>query len=145
MVVTLVICVAAIISPPLRPHAAQWIIAAARKRKARGGMEDGLAQELVQASQGKGAAVGRREAVHKTAVANQVLLRYTQSASRNTCHTVHTSHTRARTHAHTHTPMQAQAHFRWRAGSGKDGAEIDMDAPQYRPIGRRSIKRLQPL
>ena len=34
-------------------------------------MEDGLAQELVQASQGKGAAVGRREAVHKTAVANQ--------------------------------------------------------------------------
>lgn len=36
-------------------------------------MAEGLAQELMQAHQGKGAAVAKREAVHKMAVANQVL------------------------------------------------------------------------
>mmetsp|Transcript_4200 Transcript_4200/g.9000 ORF Transcript_4200/g.9000 Transcript_4200/m.9000 type:complete len:251 (+) Transcript_4200:17-769(+) len=61
---------------PLNPKRAEgqamkWLVDAARKRQARGGMADGLSQELLQAYQGKGAAAARREAVHKAAVANQ--------------------------------------------------------------------------
>ena len=39
---------------------------------------------------------------------------------------------------------QAAAHFRWRVGSGSAPAgSIDMDRKSYRPVGRRSVKRLQ--
>jgi len=100
---------------PLNPKRAEgqamkWIVQGARKRKARGGMEVGLSQELLQAYQGKGAAVAKREAVHKMAVANQ-----------------------------------AAAHFRWRSGSSKDGGEVDTEQQTYRPVGRRSVRRLQSL
>lgn len=54
----------------------QWIIQAARKRKSFGGMAVGLSEELLQAFEGKGAAVSRRESVHKMAVANQVSFIY---------------------------------------------------------------------
>lgn len=61
---------------PLGPRRAEgqamkWIISAARKRTSSGGMSAKLQQELLQAAEFKGAAVGRREAVHATAMANQ--------------------------------------------------------------------------
>ena len=62
---------------PLSPQRAEgfamkWLVAAARKRKSRAGMGQGLSQELMQAHMGQGAAVQKRESVHKQAVANQV-------------------------------------------------------------------------
>lgn len=61
---------------PLTPRRAEglamkWIVEAARKRKSRGGMGEGLFNELLQAHQRKGSAVGKRETVHKMALANQ--------------------------------------------------------------------------
>lgn len=38
---------------------------------------------------------------------------------------------------------QAAAHFRWRVGSSAAQGTIDLDRRQYRPVGRRAIKRLQ--
>ena len=38
---------------------------------------------------------------------------------------------------------QAAAHFRWRVGSAAPPGSIDMDRKQYRPLGRRVVKRLQ--
>jgi small subunit ribosomal protein S7 len=38
---------------------------------------------------------------------------------------------------------QAAAHFRWRVGSHAPPGSIDMDKKRFRPIGRRSVKRLQ--
>ena len=60
---------------PLNPKRAEgqamkWIIAAARKR-AGTSFDRRLAQELLAAHQRKGAAVQKREEVHKMAVANQ--------------------------------------------------------------------------
>ena len=61
---------------PLAPRRAEgiamkWLVGAARKRRANGNMEDRLSHELLQAYQNKGAAVGKREGVHKAALANQ--------------------------------------------------------------------------
>lgn len=61
---------------PLGPRRAEgqamkWIINAARKRGSKGGMSARLQQELLQAAEFKGSAVGRREAVHAAAMANQ--------------------------------------------------------------------------
>ena len=61
---------------PLAPRRAEgiamkWLVAAARKRKASGNMDDRLSNELLQAYQNKGTAVGKREATHKSALANQ--------------------------------------------------------------------------
>jgi len=101
---------------PISPRRAEgqamkWIVASAKKRsKGRGGMRMGLSQELLQAFQGKGSAVARKETVHKMAIANQ-----------------------------------ASAHFRWRSGSSSGNAEIDVDQKTYRPMGRRSKRRLQAL
>ena len=66
------------------------------------------AEVLVQAADGKGSAVARRQGVHQLALANQ-----------------------------------AAAHFRWRIGGGRKAGEVDLDAKQFRPEGRRSIRRLQ--
>ena len=38
---------------------------------------------------------------------------------------------------------QAAAHFRWRIGASRAPGGVDMDRKQYRPQGRRVIKRLQ--
>lgn len=38
---------------------------------------------------------------------------------------------------------QAAAHFRWRAGTQRPPGSIDMNRKDYRPQGRRAIKRLQ--
>jgi len=38
---------------------------------------------------------------------------------------------------------QAAAHFRWRVSSSSAQGSVNMDRRQYRPIGRRAIKRLQ--
>ena len=61
---------------PLAPRRAEgiamkWLVGAARKRKANGNMDDRLSNELLQAYQNKGTAVGKREATHKSALANQ--------------------------------------------------------------------------
>jgi len=61
---------------PLGPRRAEglamkWIINAARKRKNDGGMSVKLSQELLQAYEFKGGAVGKREQVHAMAMANQ--------------------------------------------------------------------------
>ena len=61
---------------PLAPRRAEgiamkWLVGAARKRKASGNMDDRLSNELLQAYQNKGTAVGKREATHKSALANQ--------------------------------------------------------------------------
>jgi len=61
---------------PLAPRRAEgiamkWLVGSARKRNASGNMDDRLCNELLQAYQNRGAAVGKREAVHKTALANQ--------------------------------------------------------------------------
>ena len=61
---------------PLAPRRAEgiamkWLVASARKRNASGNMDDRLGNELLQAYQNRGSAVGKREAVHKTALANQ--------------------------------------------------------------------------
>lgn len=66
---------------PLSPQRAEgfamkWLVAAARKRKSRAGMGQGLSQELMQAHMGQGAAVQKRESVHKQAVANQAAAHY---------------------------------------------------------------------
>ena len=66
---------------PLHMAPSQWIRDAAIKRKARArpgfrGFSVGLAAELVQAYEGKGAAVAKREQVHKMAVANQAGAHY---------------------------------------------------------------------
>jgi len=60
---------------PLNPRRAEgkamkWIVGAARKRSGTS-FDRRLAQELLAAQQHKGAAYGKREEVHKTAVANQ--------------------------------------------------------------------------
>ena len=98
---------------PLTPKRAEgvamkWIVGAARKRNASSQMDARLSHELLQAYQNKGTAVGRRETVHKMALANQ-----------------------------------AAAHFRWRGGAREPGS-VNIDSrKQYRPLGRRSVKRLQ--
>ena len=38
---------------------------------------------------------------------------------------------------------QAAAHFRWRTGGRSSQGEVDINRKLYRPMGRRSIKRLQ--
>lgn len=38
---------------------------------------------------------------------------------------------------------QAAAHFRWRIGGSKAAGALDMDRKQYRPQGRRAVKRSQ--
>ena len=38
---------------------------------------------------------------------------------------------------------QASAHFRWRTGGRSSQGEVDINRKLYRPMGRRSIKRLQ--
>lgn len=97
---------------PLAPKRAEgiamkWLVSAARKRNSSSSMDARLANELMQAYQNKGSAVGRRETVHKMALANQ-----------------------------------ASAHFRWR-GSNVPGS-VDLDSrKQYRPVGRRSLRRFQ--
>ena len=55
--------------------AIRWLMAAARARTGRP-MRDKLAQELVDASRGQGAAVRRREELHKTAEANRAFVHY---------------------------------------------------------------------
>lgn len=101
---------------PLNPKRSQgqamkWIISAARGKKGaqkRGKFDRRLANELLQAYQNKGAAIAKKEQVHKDAVANQ-----------------------------------AAAHFRWRVSASSSQGSIDMDRKQFRPRGRRDIKRLQ--
>ena len=60
---------------PLTPRRAEglamkWLVWSARKRNTRG-MAPALAAELLAASQMKGGAVGRRDEMHKSALANQ--------------------------------------------------------------------------
>lgn len=61
---------------PLTPRRAEglamkWLVNAARNRKQGASMDVKLQQELLQAAEGKGSAVGRKEAVHQLALANQ--------------------------------------------------------------------------
>ena len=53
--------------------AMRWLIQAARARKGRP-MQERLAQEILEASQGQGAAVKRREDLHKMAEANRAFV-----------------------------------------------------------------------
>lgn len=97
---------------PLAPKRAEgiamkWLVAAARKRNSSSSMDARLANELLQAYQNKGSAVGRREGVHKMALANQ-----------------------------------ASAHFRWRGSNVPGSVNLD-NRKQYRPVGRRSLRRFQ--
>ena len=55
--------------------AIRWLMAAARARTGRP-MRDRLAQELVDASRGQGAAVRRREELHRMAEANRAFVHY---------------------------------------------------------------------
>ena len=55
--------------------AMRWLITAARARTGRP-MRERLAQELVDASRGQGAAVRRREELHRTAEANRAFVHY---------------------------------------------------------------------
>jgi small subunit ribosomal protein S7 len=55
--------------------AIRWLIAAARARTGRP-MRDRLAQELVDASRGQGAAVRRKEELHKMAEANRAFVHF---------------------------------------------------------------------
>ena len=55
--------------------AMRWIVIAARSRAGRP-MADGLAQELVEASRGQGAAVRRKEEIHRMAEANRAFVHY---------------------------------------------------------------------
>jgi|TARA_B100000524_G_scaffold269071_1_gene147880 small subunit ribosomal protein S7 len=71
---------------PLTPRRAEglamkWIVNAARGRKAGATMDEKLYQELMQASDGKGAAVGRKEAIHQLALANQAQAHFRWHAS----------------------------------------------------------------
>lgn len=74
---------------PLTPRRAEglsmkWIIHAARKRSVLGGMSTKLYLELLQAEQGKGSAVARREAVHKLALQNQAAAHFRWRAAGTT-------------------------------------------------------------
>jgi small subunit ribosomal protein S7 len=53
----------------------RWLITAARSRSGRP-MRDRLAQELMEASHGQGAAVRRREELHRMAEANRAFVHY---------------------------------------------------------------------
>jgi len=55
--------------------AMRWLILAARARKGRP-MKDRLAQELTEAARGQGAAVKRREDLHRMAEANRAFVHY---------------------------------------------------------------------
>ena len=55
--------------------AMRWIITAAKARKGRP-MEERLAMEMVEASKGQGAAVKRRDDLHKMAEANRAFVHY---------------------------------------------------------------------
>jgi len=71
---------------PLNPrraemYAMKWIIGAARGRKMKGGMKAKLYHELLQAADLKGAAVGKRDAVHNLAMANQAAAHFRWRAS----------------------------------------------------------------
>lgn len=55
--------------------AARWLITAAKARKGVP-MRQGLAQELIEASRGEGAAVRRREELHRMAEANRAFVHF---------------------------------------------------------------------
>ncbi len=58
-----------------RALAMRWIIVAARARSGKS-MEEKLAAELVDAVQGRGSAVRRREEIHRMADANKAFVHY---------------------------------------------------------------------
>jgi len=58
-----------------RALAMRWIIVAARARSGKS-MQEKLAAELVDATQGRGAAVRRREEIHRMADANKAFVHY---------------------------------------------------------------------
>lgn len=71
---------------PLAPKRAEgiamkWLIGAARKRNSSSTMDARLANEILQAHQNKGTAVGRREAAHKMALANQAAAHFQRRGS----------------------------------------------------------------